>query len=377
MINVCVNGLFRYDQYIRYFNDRGILSKFYYSHKISTTAKALGIRSDQARNLWLKEYALHGFLKIKPSLSAKFKSQLYDLWQRQVLSSYEDADFLLAVIGEAADKIIDVAKARGTTAIGHAVTSHPYELHEQLALEHRLLGLPNQKFSVSERRLSEIDSCDHIVVDSSFVARSYEKFGCPAEKLRILTPGADLSRFSARDPDSVAHRDFKVVSVGAISPRKGHKYLLEAWKKLGMPGKLIIVGSETEFTKDFISPYEGMFEHIPYVANSDLRELLVTASVFVLPSIEDGFAQAAMEALACGVPVICTANAGIADLIEEGVNGYVVQPRDPQALADCLSRLLDDRDLTATLGINAAKIASATSAWESYVEKMEKEFSFS
>ena len=374
MINICVNGLFRYDQYIRHFKEKNILSQFYYSHKISTNADKLGIREDQANNLWLKEYILHGILKVNPSLSTRLKSHIYDLWQHQVLSRYQESDCVLAVIGEAADKILSVAKRQGSTTIGHAVTSHPSELEVQLSIEHEILGLPKPNFTVSPRRIKEIDLCDKIIVDSSFVARSYSAHGIPLEKIKIFTPGADLSRFSARDPEAVGRKEFSVVSVGALNPRKGHRYLLEAWKMLGAPGKLTIIGSETEFTKDLVGSYSDIFEHVPYVANAELRKILITASVFVLPSVEDGFAQAAMEALACGVPVICTSNAGIADLVSQGVNGYVVEPRDSKAIAECLSKLLDDRILTAELGVNAAAMVKSTGSWENYVEKFITEF---
>lgn len=375
MYNVCVNGLFRYDQYIRHFSNRGKLGKFYYSHRISTDAKKMGIRPDEAVNIWFKEYGLHGMMRFQTVFPRAAQKPLFELWQTTVLARWRDAEAALVVIGEGADRVVAHARKRGTTTIGHAVTSHPVEFHDQIAIEHDLLGLPTPSFVVDGRRLEEIEMCDHILADSTFTAKSYIERGIAANRVQVIRPGVDMTRFSPRSLEERDPNRFTVVSVGFATPRKGHRYLLQAWSKIDRSSaNLIIVGAESEYTKVLFGPHEGQFTHIPRVPNAQLRNLLVTASVFVLPSVEDGFAQAAMEALACGVPVICSANAGVADLIIDGVNGWVVPARDPDAIADRLSRLMDDPDLTTEMGLNAARLVAEVGGWADYMDQFLEKF---
>ncbi|WP_369062148.1 glycosyltransferase family 4 protein [Caulobacter sp. 73W] len=370
MLNICVNGLFRYDQYVRFFGEAGLLEGFYYSHRIHTNAKALGIEKSQAYNLWFKEYALHGYLRINRRASHRSQIAILDAWQFAVLAKYKPAPALLAVIGETADRILTRAKRQGSVTTGHAVTSHPIELKRQISIEHDLLGVAAPSFEVSSRRLDEIALCDRLLVDSSFVARSYSEQGVEFERIATVVPGANMTRFSPRDPAERDTDEFIVMSVGAIVPRKGHRYLLEAWRRAGAPGKLVLVGSLGEHARQILGPYSCLYEHIPRVENVRLRELLVKASVFVLPSVEDGFAQAAMEALACGVPVICTRNAGVADLVVDGVNGWVVDARDPDAIASCIQRLRQDPSLAAQMGVNAGEMAAGTTDWRRYAQEV-------
>jgi glycosyltransferase involved in cell wall biosynthesis len=372
MINICVNGLFRYDKYIKEISDLGVLNKFYYSHRISTSAHSLHIDNAQANNIWLKEYALHSLLRIAPGIPpSALMTTLGDFWQRAVISQWRDAEVVQAVIGELADHILEFAQKRGARTVGHPVTSHPAYLVEALKLEHDLIGLRTPDMSVSNRRLHEISLCDSIIVDSSIVAKSFVNSGYPKQSIKVLTPGADISRFSARNPNDRDRTTFRALSVGAVTPRKGHKYLLEAWKNVDTQNKeLTIVGATTSHTNHILGPYEGSFRYIQNVPNVDLRDLIVKASAFVLPSIEDGFAQAAMEALTCGVPVICTSTAGIADLIVDGVNGWVVDPRDHQAIAERLNLLAHNPDMAVEMGENAATMSLQTGSWSKYAREL-------
>ena len=77
-------------------------------------------------------------------------------------------------------------------------------------------------------------------------------------------------------------------------------------------------------------------EWAPPLPHPELAARLRTADVFVLPSLEDGFAQTVAEAMACGLPVVTTPNTGASDLVEDGINGSVVPIRDPSALAEAV-----------------------------------------
>ena len=82
-------------------------------------------------------------------------------------------------------------------------------------------------------------------------------------------------------------------------------------------------------------------EWAPPMPHPQLAERLRGADIFLLPSLEDGFARTVTEALACGLPAIVTPNTGASDLIQSGVNGEVVPIRDAQAIADAVFKWAD------------------------------------
>jgi len=371
-INICVNGTFRYPQYIREYARAGALNKYYFSHRLGTNAKSLGIRRDQSDNIWFKEYALHAGLRIlRSNRENDLMVTLGDLWQAAVIAKWNDCHSVEAVIGQIADRVLTHAKRRGTATLGHPVNSHPATFASLLNEEHYLLGIPPPAFRVSERRLVEIDTCDRLLVDSGFVQQSFIDNKFPVDRIHVVRPGGDLSRFYARGEQDVDREVFRVVSVGAITPRKGHRYLLEAWSQLRLRNaELVIVGPATEFSARIWRGFEGTFRHIDRIPNDQLRPLLASASMFVLPSIEDGYSQSPIEALCVGVPVVVTSNNGSADAIIDGVNGFVVPPRSPSRIAEVIQKLYDSRSLAAELGRNAAMGAARSFNWTEYVRQV-------
>ncbi len=103
-------------------------------------------------------------------------------------------------------------------------------------------------------------------------------------------------------------------------------------------------GQEEDRLKQAIHE-RGLENHVflkGYLTGSALRQVYRSAQVFVLPSWQEGLPYSLLEAMAVGLPVITTSLRGMADIIEEGRNGYLVPPRQPDALADALVKLLVD-----------------------------------
>jgi glycosyltransferase involved in cell wall biosynthesis len=106
------------------------------------------------------------------------------------------------------------------------------------------------------------------------------------------------------------------------------------------------------------------------VDNAALRALLVRASAFVLPSVEDGFAQAPLEAMACGLPPIVTENVGMSDGITDGTDGFVIPAFDADAIAEKIEALYVDRGLANSMGQAAAATAHASGSWAHYADRV-------
>ena len=173
-----------------------------------------------------------------------------------------------------------------------------------------------------DKTLAEYEAADCIYVHSDYVRASFLAAGIPERKL-VRTHLRVDPRFSppAHRPDDDG---FRVVYVGRLDATKGLPLLLEAFDRLDHPRKepILVGGWGTRRMKRFLAPWlrRPDVRHAP----GDPRPALHAADVFVHPSYEDGFGYAPAEALACGVPVIVTADTGMKEHVRDGANGFVV-----------------------------------------------------
>lgn len=163
-------------------------------------------------------------------------------------------------------------------------------------------------------------------------------YGIPADKVSVIPPGVDLDLFR---PSLLPKRSarLRVLFVGAQFERKGGIDLLEAARHLGDGVEFDLV------TKTDIVPipagvratvHRGLKPH-----SEKLVQLYRTADIFVLPSRGDCMPQAITEALACGLPIVATSVGAIPEMVADDVNGHLVRPRDPRALAAAIASLVN------------------------------------
>jgi glycosyltransferase involved in cell wall biosynthesis len=228
------------------------------------------------------------------------------------------------------------------------------------------LRMPDTRWPLEWKHIQEYEEADHIIVCSEFVRRTMLEQGVPEDKLSVIPLGVDLATFKPR-PDGQDGM-FRVMFAGAVSLRKGALYLLEAFKRLAIPdAELLLVGGVAPEMARLLRPYEGQFRFVQGVPQRELVKLYNSASVFVMPSIEDGFGMVVAEAMACGVPVIVSQNVGIP--VEDGQQGFVVPIRDSGAIAEKLAYLYDHADARRAMGVRAHAHARQFS-WANYQHKL-------
>lgn len=199
------------------------------------------------------------------------------------------------------------------------------------------------------------------------------RYGVPAERIaRIFNPleleewrpPTPAERLAAREALGIPG-DARVAAWHGrvLMELKGLDVLMDAWAQLAADGaagprRLLLVGTGND--RDELRRRIGGRRDVVWVDEfvrdrARLRGLLAAADVWTLPSRREGFAVAPLEAMACGLPVVATDVAGVADVLENGeASGGVVVPRaDPRALATALGRLLDDAELSRALGTRA------------------------
>lgn len=218
-----------------------------------------------------------------------------------------------------------------------------------------------------ERKQKEIELADQIFVASSITKQSLLNAGVKPEKINVIPYGAPLDYFS---PQPKPDQKFRAIFVGRIGARKGVHYLLKAWQKLklGNQAELLLVGVN-EFPSNYLDKYANICTHIFSVPHKNLNEYYSSASVLVFPSLVEGFGLVLLEAMACGIPIIATYNTAAPDLITDGVEGFLINIRDENALQEKLEWCYKNPEELEIMG-KAARLKAEKLTWLLYRQKL-------
>ena len=219
-----------------------------------------------------------------------------------------------------------------------------------------------------ERETAEYEAADAIAVPTRFAADTFIARGIPAEKLLITPYGVDLARFQP-NPTPMAGRLPRILFVGRVGIRKGIPELLHAFAPLSTEAELHLVGPvEPAMTTMFSRlPMENVRLAGALGANQ-LPLKYAGADVFCLPSREEGFPLVLLQAMASGLPIVTSPEAGAADIITDGQEGLIVPAGDVGALGDALAMLIGDAERRRAMGEAARKRVEAGGwDWDDYV----------
>jgi glycosyltransferase involved in cell wall biosynthesis len=167
----------------------------------------------------------------------------------------------------------------------------------------------------------------------------------------VVALGIDLDRFEGGRPALRSDRPL-VGNVARLAPQKDHATLIEAARLV--PEAEFVVAGDGELREELERRAEG--SSVRFIgARADVPDLLASFDVFAFPSLYEGLCVAVIEAQAAGVPVVATPVGGIRETVVDGETGLLVPPRDPQAVAAAIRRLLDDRELARRLADEARR----------------------
>jgi len=211
---------------------------------------------------------------------------------------------------------------------------------------------------------------DAITSISSSIREDIIDAGGKENKIYNIPNGVNLERFAK--PQSNIRELFNlpsdskiILAVGRNHPKKGYQTLIEAMgliQKKSPNAKCVIIGRDTDTLLPLIDSL-NIRQHVvlagqipkrspdntkidlSQLPHKDLVSCYMTSDIFVSPSIIEGFSLVVVEAMAAGLPVVATDVPGNKDAIRDGVNGFLVPPRDPVALAERIKHLLDNESL--------------------------------
>jgi len=350
-----------------------------------------GIPKDKIESLMVKEILQRGWGKlpsfIKNALDLTFF--INNFYDKQASKKIKNPDIFVGWSGFSLYSLRH-AKSRWALIVLERGSSHIKFQKEVLLEEYNKyninIRLPHPK--IIEKELKEYEEADCISIPSSYVRRTFLDKGIPERKLIQVPYGVDLSEFK-----QIPKKDnvFRVIFAGGMGLRKGVHYLLQAFNELNLPNsELMLVGSISNEIKPFFKKYEvekskkqeinksinqgSRIRFIGHIPQKELYKYYSQGSVFVIMSIEEGLALVQPQAMACGLPVICTTNTGGEDIVRDGKDGFVIPIRDVDLLKKKLTYLYENSDILKEMSKSAKERVSSGFTWDDYGEKILKEY---
>jgi glycosyltransferase involved in cell wall biosynthesis len=285
--------------------------------------------------------------------------------------------------------------------IVHALFHRLKELVREAELESARLGLLRRLhrrvyyalLTALERRIYADPRVSLAAVSSRTAGLLRKYFG--RYDVRVIPNGVDTSQFSpatrlsrrdhARALRHFRDKDFVLLLIGNDWGNKGLPSILEALPKLlDTPLRLLIVGNDATASSREMAGRMGVLDRCSWEpARADILDAYAAADIYVSPSREDSYGMPVAEAMACGLPVITSAFAGVSSLLHDGIDGFVLRdPRDVDSLAKLIRMLCEQEDLRSRMGRAAAKTTlewtwerNAAIVWEFLQEASAKKHS--
>jgi glycosyltransferase involved in cell wall biosynthesis len=224
-----------------------------------------------------------------------------------------------------------------------------------------------------EMEQQEFLKATKLVVASNFTKQTLINQGVCAEKIHVNPYGINLTDFKMKE-QYLLNQKIKFIFIGLVDARKGVPFLLNVMGKLD-PNllELNLVGPVSSPIKSII---ESNYSSLPIkifgkVPHAEMSELVKLNDVFVFPTYFEGFGLVILEAMASGLPVITTTASAGADIVQNGIEGFVIEPGNEKELKKAMQYFIDHPKQIEIMG-KAARLKAEQYTWDSYGKRWEK-----
>jgi glycosyltransferase involved in cell wall biosynthesis len=203
------------------------------------------------------------------------------------------------------------------------------------------------------------------------------RWGIDPEKMEVIYNGVDSSTYRREYPfcdETLSKFDIAkgyILFVGQLHPRKGLFYLLEAMKDLDYPCVIVGDGPQREALRNFIEKND--MNNVKLTGSVTRRELICfykKAEFFVLPSTAEALPLTILESMSAGLPLITTDVGAIPEIIDNGSNGLIVKPYNPEALKNAINKMMNNKELLKSMSENNKEKAIKEFDWSSVIKKI-------
>lgn len=276
-------------------------------------------------------------------------------------------------------ELLEWARQKGVAGVHDQIMASRRTEHLLIEREREMFPQWNEESELEEgfedyceRETAEWKAASLVVCGSEFVRESIVAEGADPTRCVVLPYGANPAFSAQAKSESTKREPLRVLTVGEVGLRKGSPYVFKVAQALARDIEVRMVG-KVSCPPDVAASAPANLELTGIVARSEMPKHYAWADVFLLPSICEGSAGAIFEALACGIPVICTPNSG--SIVEDCVSGLIVAGEDENAVISAVGRLSADRELLRQMSqeaVAAAKKWSLTSYGDRLADSLSK-----
>jgi glycosyltransferase involved in cell wall biosynthesis len=217
------------------------------------------------------------------------------------------------------------------------------------------------------KKRDEIDQADLVLVACEFAASTIREHH-PKVQFGFAPYGTDLDFWKPEDERTPRDRPLKAIFVGQLSPGKGVPYLIEAWRRASLPDAELCLVGNWGLSEDAGRYFPKSVTWAGALGPEDLRHQYQQADLMVFPSWYEGFGLVILEAMACGLPVICSRSTAGPELLTPEC-GWLHDAGDVNALVELLKRAGADREKLLGMGCKSRERARAFE-WGAYRTKL-------
>jgi glycosyltransferase involved in cell wall biosynthesis len=248
-------------------------------------------------------------------------------------------------------------------SIGHPISKEKIysELSESYP-EWKEQIVPKKKEFI-DLECKEMELADMIIVPSEFVKQTLVENGVLPGKIEVNPFGTVVEEF--RFTNRKSSKDGKIVFLflGSFSARKGLPLLLDTWREMNIPNAKLLIAGYGKIPEGIQLPENVVNKGV--IAKDERQALFDSADVFLFPSFFEGLAQVQIEAMACGLPVVGTRNSGANELVNDGVNGFIIEAGNKKQLKDTIEYFIQHPGRSIEMGVLAKKKVEQFS-WDTY-----------
>jgi glycosyltransferase involved in cell wall biosynthesis len=327
--------------------------------------RRFGVACADVRSFWPHGVLMRAVGRLGPAAVRRFETPLHRLFGHWAAGALKvDAPDVLYIFSGIAEESLRALEGTSCFRLLVRESSHIRTQRRLLREEELRTRAPQDKPSawMVAREEREYRLADAIRVVSSFAYQTFLDEGVPSSKLRLIKTGIDVRAFRAAEHEIASrHRRIataqrlRVLNVGTFAFRKGVWDLATVINALGTERfEFRFVGPILAEARPLVAELKGKATFVSKQAQSNLPASYAWGDVFVLPTIEDGYAVVLAQAAAAGLPIITTPNGAGRDLVLEGETGWVVPIRTPSAVVERLDWAERHRVEVATIASRTA-----------------------
>ena len=288
------------------------------------------------------------------------RDRLHDFW---VSKKIKNESFVIGY-EECCRDTFKQAKKKGIITILDLAQIHYKEIEtisKDFPVFSEIYKNKNLRNKINSIKREEIELADYIMCLSTFAKESLIKYGYPSHRIFVVNLGFDPLKFKPKKTYSQTGK-LKIVYAGTITKRKGIDLLLKLNSELSDLIELTFIGPMADAADIFKK--EGNYKWYPYLDHDELNKVFNEQDVFIFPSYLDSWAMVVIEAMACGLPVVISANTGAKDSIQKN-EGFIVEPGNYQSLKEKVLYLHSNRSICEAMG-RQAHIQAQKYTWAAY-----------